>query len=429
MTVSAPGDIYEQEANEVADTVTRAISSQAQRQEEEEELLQAKPASEIHRQREEEEEELQMQPVEEEEELQARLQRQEEEEELMMKTDEGGAAQLAEALEVRIEAARAGGEPLPEAVRASFEPHFERDFSNVRVHTDAEADTLSRQLEAEAFTTARDIFFRKDAYQPESEQGKKLIAHELTHVVQQGASVQKASPLIQRWGPSDHKRITKERVSESLRAHPLARLEGLPSLEIDEKKLDLLASSATQMDLKAPELAFNIGGKVIGLLSSKRKGVTRLQQYYSENVERALNHGEGGLYSMDSASAAAENIKNQDIYLKDAENTFNRSLTSGRGFDTNSTDAVIGALGDAFHVAQDRGSHGEGAEGEGHAGEILTGKNPDKRATNPDGWSDAEANTSAIAEKASGMLAECLRKTRVKAPNVGSSVQGRRGTL
>lgn len=60
LTVSAPGDIYEQEANAVADTVTRAISSQAQRQEEEEELLQAKPASEIHRQEEEEEEELQM---------------------------------------------------------------------------------------------------------------------------------------------------------------------------------------------------------------------------------------------------------------------------------------------------------------------------------------------------------------------------------
>lgn len=372
LTVSQPDDPYEREANRVAETVARTPTEES------------KAVSE--------------------EEVQPKLQRQapfeEEEKDVQAKADQV-VPEVTEELEKRISSERGGGQTLGERVRRSLEPAFDRDFSDVKIHTDSEASKLSSELGAEAFTSGTDVFFREGAYQPESEQGKKLIAHELTHVVQQGAGVQKASSLIQRWGPSDHKKITKEKVSESLK--------GSMPLGIDEEKLDLLASSATQMDLKAPELNFNIGGKILGLTTiDKQKGVERLQQYYSENVENALNHGEGGLYSMDSTSAAAENVKNQDIYIKDAEDTYYRSLKSGRGFDTKSTDAVIGALGDAFHVAEDRGSHGEGAEGKGHAGEILTGKNPDKRGTNPDGWSDAETNTSAIAKKKSFILGSCL---------------------
>jgi len=66
-----------------------------------------------------------------------------------------------------------------------MEQAFGADFSDVRVHSDSEANLLNQQLSARAFTTARDIFFRQDEYSPGSERGKKLIAHELTHVVQQ----------------------------------------------------------------------------------------------------------------------------------------------------------------------------------------------------------------------------------------------------
>jgi hypothetical protein len=64
---------------------------------------------------------------------------------------------------------------------------LDHDLSGVKVHTDAKADTLSRDLNAEAFTTGQDIFFRQGAYEPGSDSGRELIAHELTHVVQQGA--------------------------------------------------------------------------------------------------------------------------------------------------------------------------------------------------------------------------------------------------
>lgn len=78
-----------------------------------------------------------------------------------------------------------GGRPLPPAVRSFFEPRFGRDFSDVRVHTDREAEDLNRSLNAKAFTHGTDLYFGDGQYRLESTGGKKLIAHELTHVVQQ----------------------------------------------------------------------------------------------------------------------------------------------------------------------------------------------------------------------------------------------------
>ena len=106
---------------------------------------------------------------------------------MCMKVAKSQRTAVSDDLETRINAARGGGQPLSDSVRASLEPPLGRDFSEVHIHTDAEADRLSRQLGAEAFTTRRDIFFREGAYQPDSEGGQGLIAHELTHVVQQSA--------------------------------------------------------------------------------------------------------------------------------------------------------------------------------------------------------------------------------------------------
>jgi len=100
---------------------------------------------------------------------------------------------LAEDLETQINTARGSGQPLNNSVRAYLEPQFGHDFGDVNVHTDAEANKLSQQLGAEAFTTGKDIFFRDGAYQPDSTGGKGLIAHEVTHVVQQ-----EAAPALQR---------------------------------------------------------------------------------------------------------------------------------------------------------------------------------------------------------------------------------------
>ena len=96
------------------------------------------------------------------------------------------AAASAPAFGAALRSARAGGgEPLPGAVRGFMEPRFGQDFRGVRVHRDATASELTERVQAKAFTVGSDVFFRRGHFEPSSERGKRLIAHELTHVVQQ----------------------------------------------------------------------------------------------------------------------------------------------------------------------------------------------------------------------------------------------------
>ncbi len=98
---------------------------------------------------------------------------------------EQGEAELSPKLEAGIRRERGGGQALDSGVRAQMEPALGADFGGVRVHHDAPADSLSRALGARAFATGRDVFFRRGAYRPGSSSGRELLAHELTHVVQQ----------------------------------------------------------------------------------------------------------------------------------------------------------------------------------------------------------------------------------------------------
>lgn len=82
------------------------------------------------------------------------------------------------------------GQPLPRRLRRDMEPRFQADFSNVRVHTGDQAARASRRLNAAAFTSGRDVFFARGGFQPDAPAGRQLIAHELTHTIQQGASAQ-----------------------------------------------------------------------------------------------------------------------------------------------------------------------------------------------------------------------------------------------
>lgn len=101
-------------------------------------------------------------------------------------------------LERSIQAHRSHGQALPQGIRSPMEQAFGADFSRVRVHTDAQSDALNRSVQAQAFTTGQDVFFRQGAYSPSSRSGQALIAHELTHVVQQnpGTLQRSASPTF-----------------------------------------------------------------------------------------------------------------------------------------------------------------------------------------------------------------------------------------
>jgi hypothetical protein len=92
-----------------------------------------------------------------------------------------------------LDSARAGGAPLPAPVRSFMEPRFGADFSGVRIHTGPEAAAMGDQLNAHAFTIGRDIYFNHDQFRPDTDAGRELIAHELTHTIQQGDVVQRAA--------------------------------------------------------------------------------------------------------------------------------------------------------------------------------------------------------------------------------------------
>lgn len=81
------------------------------------------------------------------------------------------------------------GKPLSAQERSFFEPRFNRDFSDVRVHTDSEAAHSAQGINALAYTSGNNIVFNSGQYQPGSDYGKRLLAHELTHVVQQSTTI------------------------------------------------------------------------------------------------------------------------------------------------------------------------------------------------------------------------------------------------
>ncbi len=93
------------------------------------------------------------------------------------------------ATESGIHASRGGGQPMPTALRSQMESGFGADFSGVRLHTGSAAEAMSNDLSAKAFTYGNDIYFNRGQYSPDTTAGQHLIAHELTHVVQQSGKV------------------------------------------------------------------------------------------------------------------------------------------------------------------------------------------------------------------------------------------------
>ncbi len=85
----------------------------------------------------------------------------------------------------QINSARGGGMPLAPALREQMGGALGDGFADVRVHHDGLADALARSVQARAFTTGADIFFAQGEYRPNASSGRELLAHELTHVVQQ----------------------------------------------------------------------------------------------------------------------------------------------------------------------------------------------------------------------------------------------------
>lgn len=166
LTINAPQDQYEREADAVADSVTKMQSGS----------VQPRP--------------MQITGI------QRKCSQCEEEDHLQRKEIGGNRPGADKEFENYVAGLPSRGASLPHAVRSHFEPRFGYDFSNVKVHTDSAAARSAQSINAHAFTIGNNIVFNAGRFSPSTDPGSRLLAHELTHVVQQSAMVQPM--LIQR---------------------------------------------------------------------------------------------------------------------------------------------------------------------------------------------------------------------------------------
>ena len=118
----------------------------------------------------------------------------------VQRKNEGDALPDESKLSNQLDASKGNGQKIPDHTRTEMENHFGADFSEVNIHTDSQAAQMSQALNAQAFTYGQDVYFNSDTYKPETNKGKSLIAHELTHVVQQRNGTKKINRATYRVG-------------------------------------------------------------------------------------------------------------------------------------------------------------------------------------------------------------------------------------
>lgn len=166
LMVNAPNDVYEQEADAMADSVMRMSSNEA-----------VKPVASL---------------------IGKSLQRkcthceEEEKKPVMRKAEAGNSGMsVSYSFAASLNASKGGGAPLPQGTRSFMENAFSTDFSGINIHTDKQALKMSQSINAKAFTYGSDIYFGAGEYSPDTHRGKSLLAHELTHVLQQSMNIQR----------------------------------------------------------------------------------------------------------------------------------------------------------------------------------------------------------------------------------------------
>ena len=165
LTINTPGDKYEQEADTMADKVMRMSSNEAVRP------VTGLIGKSLQRKCAHCEEEEKKKPI-------------------MRKAEAGNSGMsVSSSFASSLNASKGGGSSLPQGTRSFMENAFSTDFSKVRIHNNSKASEMNKDINAKAFTTGNDIYFKSGEYIPESGGGKKLLAHELTHVVQQGDGI------------------------------------------------------------------------------------------------------------------------------------------------------------------------------------------------------------------------------------------------
>ena len=132
-----------------------------------------------------------------------------------------------------------GGSPLDRETRGFMESRLGADFGDVRIHTDSKASESAKSVQAHAYTVGNDVVFQSGKYEPDSDSGKRMLAHELTHVVQQRSGPVDGTPAaggIKISNPSDRFEQAAEHSADRVMssAAPAPALQAAPSIQREE---------------------------------------------------------------------------------------------------------------------------------------------------------------------------------------------------
>ncbi|GKS69028.1 hypothetical protein W03_10320 [Nitrosomonas sp. PY1] len=281
LTVNAPGDKYEQEADRVAEQVMRMPAVQPEELEKVDKPV-IMTLTETQR-------------------------------------DGNGSFEVDGVFERQLAASQGSGQPLPQGLRDEFSTKFGNDFSNVRIHTDSQADRLNQSIHAKAFTTEQDVFFRAGEYNPDSQSGRKLIAHELTHVLQQSSSDNRSMKmgsmpnmsLIQReYDPSDVQKVTLGKLYKMKQCWYEAAKNLIREKLKDKPYINATLENATRR-INDYEVASNI---CEGMFNNENPVIDEdeLEQHFPKNLPAQLYREIANVFHED-ANSVKEALRNSYI--------------------------------------------------------------------------------------------------------------------
>lgn len=263
--------------------------------------------------------------------------------------------------------------PLDAAARASAESRFGHNFGSVRIHDGEPAQRAAQRLGLEAFTVGNDIGFARGVYQPRQERGAALLQHELGHV----SRGEGRGGTIEGWAPDGHRTITLNVVKNDRRYSAGARsllVETVPTLDYNRIRIlqDMISFWARESPLHA--VAGGFGGGVLGALTPPGEGMELAGVRWSGVLPQAIL-GTGLIPTLPEKDRERGTRDNELRGTRDPEELANHGEATPAQNEARMNQYVVRGiaaanrselneglrqLAYALHVAQDRGSHGDG---------------------------------------------------------------------
>ena len=323
-----------------------------------------------------------------------------------------------------LQAQAATGRPLDPLAQALVHEDL-RDPDRVRVHTGADVDRLARRLGRRAFTVGSHIFLDHSAAHDAD-----VLVHELSHAVRAGAG----SRRVRYWGGAIHRQITRTVARELIGDEVFIRKLEDASVKMDYRVRRLARAAVPFLPILGGAAAgaaigsfFGGIGALVGGLIGAVAGALATPLGLTRFPPEGPEHGEGGDYRMELGPAREINLRVQRERLRRAVEAYNAwKAAGGPGRPGLPPDPVFVHLGDALHIAQDRGAHWEGAKGMGHDDprhkHLLLGWSPDSIQDNPEGYQNALINTREVLTK---FIAQTEFTPLVLPPMLGPEETGR----